>query len=84
MPLRRVELELISSTAASMATLATLPMVELTEKTAPSFTTGGLVLNPLEMKQRERSKRTNLLAIFTNASYCMSLNKNEEEEEEEH
>lgn len=42
-PLRIVALEFMSSTAASIATLATLPIVELKDKIAPMLTTLGLV-----------------------------------------
>ena len=42
-PLRMVALEFISSTAACMATLATLPIVELKDKIAPMLTVLGLV-----------------------------------------
>jgi len=52
-PLRIVALELISSTAACMATLATLPIVELKDKIAPMLTARGLVeteLIPFEGK----------------------------------
>lgn len=41
-PLRTFGLEFISSTAASMATLATLPMVELKDKIAPILIVLGL------------------------------------------
>ena len=42
LPLRIFGLEFISSTAASMATLATLPMVELKDKIAPILIILGL------------------------------------------
>lgn len=52
-PLRTVGFEFMSSTAASMATLATLPMVELKDKIAPMLTVLGLaetLLIPFEGK----------------------------------
>ena len=56
-PLSTVELALISLTASSMASLATLPMVESKVKIAPTFTTTGLeevfTLKPSDDTPRE-------------------------------
>ncbi|CAJ1942149.1 unnamed protein product [Sphenostylis stenocarpa] len=60
-PLRIVALEFISSTAAWMATLDTLPIVELKDKIAPMLTELGLVeadLVPFEGKPLQKMRRT--------------------------
>ena len=46
-PLRIVSLEFISFTAASIATFATLPVVELKDKIAPMLTELGIAVTPL-------------------------------------
>lgn len=61
-PWRTLGSALTSLTAASMATLATLPMVELWEKRAPMCTVGGLIAEtflPRSLRRRLKQSAKN-------------------------
>lgn len=68
-PRRTVGSELTSCFAASMATFATLPMVELNVKIAPTCTTAGLeetlLVAPLvlEKRQKKSGNRANIMSM---------------------
>lgn len=67
-PLRTLELALISLTASSMATFATLPIVESRVKIAPTFTTLGLeeafALNPFDSPPNESVENRTIQNTF--------------------
>lgn len=79
-PLRTVGFEFMSSTAASMATLATLPMVELKDKIAPMLTVLGLCRNiadsfwrkAMALAEHHEDKKPNFVHVVL---YCKNETK---------
>jgi len=79
-PRRTLGSELTSSTAALMATFATLPMVELNANIAPMFTTAGLEVTflqvPLENRPKKRAKNGSKTSFMVRDLYEQKTNSN--------
>ena len=64
LPPRRLGSELISSSAASMAIFATLPLIELNVKIAPTFTVPPGLIAPSEKELVQRIQKDKSQARF--------------------